>query len=734
MGGLWMSSKTMSLRNRILGWLLSLSVVLAWTVVWGQKGVNQDFCRLDPEKVVLPEACGECHRSTYAVWKGTVHSTDYEELHKKQAATEIASAMGFQLIKRNSLCLKCHYTPVLRRGDLWAGSGVGCESCHGAAKDWINVHNNYGVHEKDFQKARLLETSEHKRERQAAADQAGMLRPSSNLYAVVSNCFQCHTVPEEKLVNVGKHSTGSADFELVSDTKKIQHNFLDSFLTGDGTVNADRPIEHHRRLYFIGRALDLEYSLRGIAAAGEEGRYLASMVRRYRRAGGEMREISGRTDLPEAKQMLQATSGVSTELGNRDALLKAAAAVGQAARSFSERPDAGGLEALDALMSGTAEPLPTPPVEETSEAPAGSEEVVASDVPAAAPAAATPSTAAKPAERKSADETSSPAVINVPAVSQIGEILRRPPWQPVPSHRSIGPEVCSGCHDHSDQDDWWLSDKHYASADRLLDRIPKALEIAGYYGISADAMQRGDNICMQCHGSVVSGRENRTVISGVGCESCHGPGADFKEPHQKDREQGIRFGQADLRDLKTRAETCSKCHYITDARLLSAGHPSGTEFDLGERNPKIKHWKHALADPEALRAAYRAVIAARGPVPTIDPSMTAAALRAARANAAKANAARTPIENAASPGAAVRPTTAAPSAAPEAGGVDASPGGDAGSAVRAEARSASGPAAAAPSFDDWTPAAEAAQGLSIEDTLLLLKIRLERLYRAIASG
>ena len=590
----------------------------------GQVPSRDDFIRTDPAKVVLPEACGECHQTALALWKTTPHAKGYDELHRKESALEIVKAMGFFLVKRESLCLKCHYTPVVRRETLRAAAGVTCESCHGAARDWINVHSSYGVPESDFQKARLMETPQHRRERRANSQAAGMLRPS-NLYGVASNCFQCHTVPHEKLVNLGRHSTGSAGFELLSWSQgDIRHNFLDSFLTGDGTVNAQRPTQRLRMLYLMGRALDLEYSLRGLAAATENGRYYKAMRRRYRNALSEMKEIAARTSLPEVDEMLSALRGRTVKFGNQEELLRTAEAVSRAAQKLSSSPEGTLLASLDPLIAGEgglpaddAEPddgantrpettLPT--VDDTRPATAatpssGSTREVSTGPTPGTPVAGTERTAAPDRRRRT--------------VSEVGRILTRPPWRSVPQHRSIGPSVCSGCHDHADQDEWWLDDPHYLSADRLLDEEQKALQIARFYGLSSRQMKRGDQICTQCHASIISGRENREVTSGVGCERCHGPGEDFKEPHQKSRDQALQLGMADLKDLGRRAVGCAGCHYINEPRLISAGHPTGSDFDLGQRNAKIQHWEHALADPAQLRAAYRNVIARRGAIPTV---------------------------------------------------------------------------------------------------------------------
>jgi hypothetical protein len=160
----------------------------------------QKYIRYDPEKIVGAQPCGECHQSELRTWKETRHNTGFKTMHRKESAEKIAGAMGFHLIKRESLCLKCHYTAQVERDQLKAISGVSCESCHGAASDWIKIHNNYGGKESTYEN----ETSEHKAQRIAQSKEAGMRRPSE-LYEVAANCYQCHLVPHEKLVNVGGH-------------------------------------------------------------------------------------------------------------------------------------------------------------------------------------------------------------------------------------------------------------------------------------------------------------------------------------------------------------------------------------------------------------------------------------------------------------------------------------------------------------------------------------------------
>ena len=539
---------------RALTLALWLCVPLVAATSYGQG--RDDFIRMDPEKIVLPEECGACHQSEHAVWRRTPHATGFDTLHKKESAEEIADRLGFRLIKRESACLKCHYTPIFRRGQLRAGDGVTCESCHGAARDWINVHNDYSAREA------VDETPEHRRERIEQSIEAGMLRPS-DLYSVASNCYQCHTVPHEELVNVGRHSTGSAAFELVSWSQgEMRHNFLKSFIEADGTINAERSPEYKRVMYVIGKALDLEYSLRGVAAATENGRYVKAMGRRSRNAIAELRDITEAVSIPELEKILETVRSLPIELGSQAALLEAADAIGEVAKHFLAEHDGTSLASLDPFYL-------------------------------------------EPRAPRSADEASEDTLPDGVAVT---DAL-------VPEHRTTRPVPCGSC--HGDQEAWWYEDRHATTAERFLDEAPRAVQIAAAYGLDTDAMKRGDQVCMQCHATVVSGREARAVADGVSCQRCHGPGEDYKKPHEESYEEALRLGMVALHDLTIRARTCTGCHYITDPKLLSTGHRSGADFDYAAAMSGIRHWEAPFADGAEVASVFAAVVAERGPVPEV---------------------------------------------------------------------------------------------------------------------
>jgi hypothetical protein len=221
-------------------------------------------------------------------------------------------------------------------------AGVSCESCHGAAKDWIAIHADYG----GPTATKATESAEHRAERTKASITAGMNNPH-NLYLVARQCFGCHTVPDERLVNVGQHVAGSQDFELVAWSQGIvRHNFL---RTGGVANGALSPAEL-RVMFVVGVLADLECSLRAVALATEKAPFGVASAQRAARMKERLHEIQRSVNDPLLSPAIQAVSQVELRLGNSAAIRDAADAVGAAAYRFADEADGNRLEALDALL------------------------------------------------------------------------------------------------------------------------------------------------------------------------------------------------------------------------------------------------------------------------------------------------------------------------------------------------------------------------------------------------
>lgn len=294
---------------------------------------DSDLYRADPSKIQGAENCAECHAPMVEAWKLTHHYTTYLTTHQGDEAKQIMAKMGVRRMKSESLCVKCHYTSQASDGAIKAISGISCESCHAAGMDWNKAHSN-----KDDP------------DRLTKAEKLGLIRPG-NFYAVAANCFSCHTVPEEKLVNEGGHTAGS-EFELVAWTQgEIRHNLQ----TSNGKLNAEAPANAKRMLYVVGQALDLEYGLRGLAKATQPGKYADSMTKRIGAAKEKLQQIQDSLKSPDLKQILDDANSAELKVNNAQSLTQAADKIASAARQFSSSNKGGAFAAIDSLLPSSGQ-------------------------------------------------------------------------------------------------------------------------------------------------------------------------------------------------------------------------------------------------------------------------------------------------------------------------------------------------------------------------------------------
>ncbi|MEO7743169.1 MAG: cytochrome c family protein [Usitatibacter sp.] len=311
-------------------------------------GLQSQELRLDPKRVKGPDACGECHEKSVMAWREMKHAKTFKDLPRSDKAREIADKMGAKRIKNESDCVSCHFTMAIPKGESQpqAIAGISCESCHAAGAGYIDVHSDFGgkdVKAKD-------ETPAHKKARWEKSEAAGMVRPG-NLYAVAKNCYQCHTVPNEKLVNVGGHAAGS-DFELVAWSQgEMRHNVWYT----DGKQNKEASVERRRLLYVVGQALDLEYALRGVAKATAKDKYAVAMAQRARKAALGMKKVSDAgVKIPEVAEILRIAGAAEVKLSNEKPLLAAAEAVSTQAKLIATKYNGSELAPVDGLLPAAA--------------------------------------------------------------------------------------------------------------------------------------------------------------------------------------------------------------------------------------------------------------------------------------------------------------------------------------------------------------------------------------------
>ncbi len=287
-----------------------------------------------------PKACADCHKTSVRAWKSTHHFKTFKALPRNKNAKAIAKKMGIKRMKSKSDCLTCHFTSKPKGSKPKAVAGISCESCHGPGKNWIDVHSDFGG---DGIKA-SDESPDHKAKRFAESEKNGMIRPA-NLYQVGKNCYSCHTVPNENLVNTGGHAAGS-DFELVQWSQgEVRHN-----VWYDDTVNATAPQNKLRMMYIIGKALDLEYSLHGLAKATVEGDYFTSMVKRQQNALADLNQIAGKINNSAVKSIISAVNSADIKINNSAALSSSASQVGKATQALASQHDGSQFAAIDSLL------------------------------------------------------------------------------------------------------------------------------------------------------------------------------------------------------------------------------------------------------------------------------------------------------------------------------------------------------------------------------------------------
>jgi hypothetical protein len=294
----------------------------------------------DAAKIVGANACAECHKQEAEAWKGTHHFKTFGEMPRRKEANEIAERMGVQRIRSESLCLTCHYTVQEKENRKQPIAGISCESCHSAGEDWIKVHSGFSG------KTEKTETKAEEEVRWKLAASKGMIRPSS-LYRLAKNCYSCHVVPQEDLVNKGGHPAGST-FELVSWSQgEVRHNTWHS----KGKENVPASAARKRMLYLVGLGVELETGIRAVSRATVRKRYAFEMAKRVDRARKQLAAAAKAVpSVPEIAKMVEYAYSAGLKLNNERFLSAAADGVSKLLASITEQYDGSTMAGLDSLI------------------------------------------------------------------------------------------------------------------------------------------------------------------------------------------------------------------------------------------------------------------------------------------------------------------------------------------------------------------------------------------------
>jgi hypothetical protein len=148
----------------------------------------------------------------------------------------------------------------------------------------------------------------------------------------------------------------------------------------------------------------------------------------------------------------------------------------------------------------------------------------------------------------------------------------------------VGAAKCKMCHmseSKGAQYKIWAAGPH-AKAFATLG-TPEAAEIAKKAGVTGSPQQAP--LCLECHVTGAKAKaELRTKIKpeeGVGCESCHGPGAAYMGMDVMKALFAGTTEPASVGLILPTAKTCTACH--------NERSPTYKPFDFAKMNEKVKH-------------------------------------------------------------------------------------------------------------------------------------------------
>jgi len=153
----------------------------------------------------------------------------------------------------------------------------------------------------------------------------------------------------------------------------------------------------------------------------------------------------------------------------------------------------------------------------------------------------------------------------------------------VAGHEIVGAPKCKGCHKSKTGDQWkiWSESAHARAFETLASE--KSRKIATEKGLG-DPQEEVE--CLKCHvtrlslgdGVLINEKGKYSDKEGVGCESCHGAGSDYKAKKiMQDPEAARAAGLV----MDNTAQLCSQCH--------NQESPTFKDFNFKQRWAEIVH-------------------------------------------------------------------------------------------------------------------------------------------------
>ncbi len=173
-----------------------------------------------------------------------------------------------------------------------------------------------------------------------------------------------------------------------------------------------------------------------------------------------------------------------------------------------------------------------------------------------------------------------PAVAALAAAWIIQAGGQEKPAPPKQEFGYVGSKACMMCHknpERGDQYNKWLKDPHAKAYQTLAGE--QAQKIATEKGLKTPANEAPE--CVRCHVTAWNAKpellgKDYAKSEGVGCESCHGPAAQYRMVHQKDAAKAMTLGM-----IHPDEELCRGCH--------NEQSPTYKPFDYAKFSAVIAH-------------------------------------------------------------------------------------------------------------------------------------------------
>lgn len=500
--------------------------------------------------------CGECHESELTTWLASPHALNslamIDSKHRRfnpKAEKITSSFLAANQAASKKTCMTCHDTQRIQNGKVFRLNGVSCESCHGAAgaqgdkPGWIDLHYDCDDLACDD---RAYTAKEREIQRVTFLEGIGMRHPK-NIYGILKACIQCHTVSNEDVVNSG-HPTGRIGFEYLT-------WFRDDLEHESELIANEEPKSQHLDCvkFIVGQMVDLEVSLRNRGTAQTHG-FATAAATRIAAAHHALRRVHAAEPIADVKSAIRLIDRVypslfATPEKDQHHFIDMADQISTIANRLAVRLADCNIESIETI-------LPDPPARFVSQA---------------------------------GDQKTLAVRDNAPSTN----------LNSIDAARVEGPAVCVRC--HQSEYTGWLNSTHAQGAFDELRTNPNAYVYAERLGISANQIAT-NSLCAECHATPRSNHHGQqNTVSGVSCESCHGPAGGsggwlnthsvrgFLAKNQnhaihtddKNRVSALRqAGMHGAQDIYELAKACYRCHVVTNEQLVARGGHKTGNFDF----------------------------------------------------------------------------------------------------------------------------------------------------------